>query len=109
MSTKRTPLNRPCVAFTPRTIAIFTRMVQADCESESEEYDRLGQELRHELRLTTAEGYPPIVYPWHEPMRDALGPAGQWERYKGPRLFRELCAASGIDPNEFGEEVTEEV
>jgi hypothetical protein len=62
MSTKRRPINPPpCIRFTHKAIAIFKRMIEDDCEGE--EYDKLGRELRHELKLTPGESYPILVFP----------------------------------------------
>jgi hypothetical protein len=73
MSTKRRPINRPpCIRFTPKAIAIFKRMMEDDCEGE--EYDKLGRELRHELKLTPGKGYPIIVFSGFEPLRPASSP-----------------------------------
>jgi len=62
MSTKRRPINPPpCIRFTRKAIAIFKRMIEDDCEGE--EHDKLGRELRHELKLTPGESYPILVFP----------------------------------------------
>jgi hypothetical protein len=60
MSTKRRPINPPpCIRFTRKAIAIFKRMIEDDCEGE--EYDKLGREHRHELKLTPGESYPIFI------------------------------------------------
>jgi hypothetical protein len=70
MSTKRRPIKTPpCIRFTRKAIAIFKRMIEDGCEGE--EYDNLGRELRHELKLTPGEGYPIVVFPRFEPLRAA--------------------------------------
>jgi hypothetical protein len=62
MSTKPRPINPPpCIRFTRKAIAIFKRMIEDDCDGE--EYDKLGRELRHELKLTPGESYPILVFP----------------------------------------------
>ncbi len=61
MPTTRIPIRRQ-TKFTPRAIEIFLRMLDDDCIGA--EYDKLGRELcLDELKLTTGEGYPPIVFP----------------------------------------------
>jgi hypothetical protein len=96
MPTTRTPRRRP-MKFTPKAIAIFKRMMEDDCEGE-DEYEKLDDELFDELKLKPWEGSPTIVLPGYDPVYPPYVAGGQWAREGGPKLYRELCAAAGIEP-----------
>jgi hypothetical protein len=109
MPTTRTPIGRkPMKQISAEAAEIFKQILALDeqcsctetsyCEA-CHQYKDLNDKLRRQLRLSPGQ-WPTLVPPGQEPSHPPETAGGKWQRDDGPKLYRDLCAAAGIEVEE---------